>query len=412
MNNKNCKTLMVCIASKQNAANILPVMTMKPDIVVLAVSEEMKSASESLEQWFQTHGYFHREQVICRPGLPSQGIESISEYALELLINIEEQWPEHKVILNTTGGNKLMTLGIVDAFRQGGVNNIIYADTQHSVLEVIEPAKTAPVSIPSVFNIESYLAGNDRIARKAKSDDQAWCDLAMERKPLTKWLGNNIDKLLTEKKRGILRQINIAASRALEGGEAIKPYENQQELGHVNKDAKTVLKKLKEHGVLQWSEDHETTIYFDDEESANYLKGGWLEEYVWHIAQDSNAEYVASGLQIHSEKYRKDDPRNELDLVLVHNNRALLVECKTGQIQNESDIIYKLDSIASHAGGLFCERLLVSASKLDYENRDGRKIKVTSRANSYSIDVLQYLEIKKFRQLIDHWLLNGELPRD
>ena len=64
--------------------------------------------------------------------------------------------------------------------------------------------------------------------------------------------------------------------------------------------------------------------------------------------------------------------------------------------QKDADIIHKLDSIGSHAGGLFCERMLVSASPLDYENKKGRKIKVTSRAKSYDIDVLQYNDIKQF----------------
>ena len=40
MNTSDCGTVMVCIATQQNAANILPVMTVRPDVVVVAVSEE------------------------------------------------------------------------------------------------------------------------------------------------------------------------------------------------------------------------------------------------------------------------------------------------------------------------------------------------------------------------------------
>ncbi|AMO56224.1 hypothetical protein GZ77_05270 [Endozoicomonas montiporae] len=415
MSNTDIRSLMVCIVTKQNAANILPVMTMKPDIVVLAVSDDMKMGSENLSQWFLTHGDFRPEQIVAMDGLPDRGIDRISDYALELLIKIEEQWPDYKVILNTTGGNKLMTLAMVDAFRKGGVSDMVYADTQHNVLEVIEPAKTPSIPISSVFTISGYLAAQNRIARKASSDEQAWCERALERKALTKWLANHMDKLLQEKGGGILPQINGAAALALDKNGGLKPHCNQQDLHYVNPPSKAVLKKLKENGILEWSEDRPNTVYFTHAEPTRYISGGWLEEYVWHIATDSNAEHVAAGLDIHDGQHRKDDVRNELDLVLVHNNRMLLVECKTSQIQKdrqkESDIIHKLDSIGTHAGGLFCERLLVSASPLDHENRQGRTIKVSSRAKGYSIDVLQYLEIKQFRQLIDHWLAKGELPK-
>ncbi|UYM15653.1 Card1-like endonuclease domain-containing protein [Endozoicomonas euniceicola] len=224
----------------------------------------------------------------------------------------------------------------------------------------------------------------------------------------------HIEDLMHEKGGSILPQINRAVAKALDENDELKPNENLQTLNYAGYRGKHILKKLKEEGIFDWSEERPETLYFTSAEAACYIKGRWLEEYVWHIAGDSDAEYVAAGLDIHDGKHRKDDVRNDLDLVIVHNNRMLLVECKTSQMQKnkqkDADIIHKLDSIGSHAGGLFCERMLVSASPLDYENKKGRKIKVTSRAKSYDINVLQYDEIKQFRDVINHWVNTGELP--
>ncbi|MCW7552283.1 DUF1887 family CARF protein [Endozoicomonas gorgoniicola] len=413
MNTTDCGTVMVCIATQQNAANILPVMTVRPDVVVVAVSGEMKARGDALKQWLQKHGDYRPEHIVLKQDLPSHGVNRITDYALNLLIDLKDQWSDYRLILNATGGNKLMTLAFVDVFRQEGVEQILYADTDHDVLEVVEPAKTPSIPISSTFTIAGYLDAQDRIARQPDSDKEPWCDKANERKALTKWLVEHIQDLMQEQGGGILPQLNKAAANALDKNGGLKPNEHLQTLNYVGYHGKRILKKLKEEGIFEWSEERPETLYFSNAEAARYIKGRWLEEYVWHIARDSDAEHVAAGLDIHDGKHRKDDVRNELDLVIVHNNRLLLVECKTSQMQKDkqkdADIIHKLDSIGSHAGGLFCERMLVSAAPMDYENQKGRKIKVVSRAKSYDIDVLQYNEIKQFRDIINHWVNTGDL---
>nr|MDT0252513.1 DUF1887 family CARF protein [Endozoicomonas sp.] len=232
----------------------------------------------------------------------------------------------------------------------------------------------------------------------------------------TKWLADNIDRVVKSDGSGFLPQINGLIHRdVLDANGGLKSSRDYQELSYVSRRDHELLKRLSEEGILSWTAGDEKKIQFTSAESARYMGGRWLEEYVWHIARDAGAECLAAGQDITAEQQRKDDVRNELDLVIVHNNRLLLVECKTGQIQKEqrdSEVIYKLDSLANHAGGLFCERLLVSAAPLDHERKNGQKVKVSSRARSYDIDVLQYQGLKKLREVLLGWMETGVLKTE
>ena len=412
MTTTSSPTLMVCIATAQSAANILPVMARRPDRVVIVQSTKMSRQAQALNRWLENYGDYRAELLEICDGLPDSDINRLSEYALELRGNLEERWSDYRLILNATGGNKLMTLAFVEVFRDVGIE-ILYTDTDNDVLEVIEPRKRQSEAIPPVFNIPSYLASQGYIARRADSDNEDWCGNALHRKKLTKWMVENIDALIKSDGSGFLPRINrIIHQEVLDQNGGMRSARDYQELDYVSRRDHALLRRLAEDGIIAWTPDDERKIQFTSAESARYLGVRWLEEYAWHIARETGAVSLAAGMDITDEQRRKDDVRNELDLVIVHNNRLLLVECKTGQIQKEqrdSEVIYKLDSLANHAGGLYCQRLLISATALDHEKKNGRKVKVSSRAKSYDIDVLQYQDVKKLREVLFGWMESGRL---
>ncbi|WP_257266088.1 Card1-like endonuclease domain-containing protein [Endozoicomonas sp. ONNA2] len=412
MNKSNPLTLMVCIASAQSAANLLPVVVRRPDRVVIIQSDKMARQANELKCWLNSYANYQPEQLEIHDGLPDSGINRLAEYALNLRGALEESWPEYRLILNATGGNKLMALAFVDVFRDDNIE-IIYTDTDHDILEVIEPKDQPAEPISAVFNIPSYLASQGYLARKTDSDDEQWCANALRRKALTKWLVEHIDRLIKNDGSGFLPQINgIIHSDVLDQNQQLRSPKDYQQLNYVSLRDHQVLRRLTDEGIIAWTADDAHKIQFPSAEAAQYLGGRWLEEYAWHIARDTGAEHIAAGMDITDAQQRKDGVRNELDMVMVHNNRLLLVECKTGQIQKEqrdSEVIYKLDSLANHAGGLYCERLLVSAAPVDHQRKNGQKVKVSARARSYDIDVLQYQGVKKLREVLLNWMNAGRL---
>jgi len=102
---------------------------------------------------------------------------------------------------------------------------------------------------------------------------------------------------------------------------------------------------------------------FVDAEAAQFLNGGWLEEYAWHILKDESPFDVRLRVEGIWDDTKKTT--NELDVVAVHGNRMLLVECKTlkhgRDTVKDSDILYKIDSLSEDTRGLFGETWLLSA---------------------------------------------------
>ena len=91
---------------------------------------------------------------------------------------------------------------------------------------------------------------------------------------------------------------------------------------------------------------------------------------------------------------RKADIRNEGDVMLVANNRLLLIECKTGNLTRDGkdqDTINKLAILADKTGGIMAERT------------------VNSRARAHSMDLrtCEAGELKNLRKQLECWIKQG-----
>jgi hypothetical protein len=98
----------------------------------------------------------------------------------------------------------------------------------------------------------------------------------------------------------------------------------------------------------------------------------------------------------------KADVRNEIDCMLAHNNRLLMIECKTVAFKSDDSkntgILYKLESLGHRAGGLFGEKWLVSARPLDSDT--------LKRAKEYKIHVISGGGIKQLGENMRLWMEN------
>lgn len=389
------------IVTGQAQANLIPVMKFKPEIVALAISDGMKTNAKHFIKLLTSLASMQQDHILEFHGVPDVGLEAIKDRAMEIEDDLNQRFPGYPITYHATGGTKLMALGFYDVFHRAP-NTVLYTDTEHSQIEVLYPEKNHPIAIGKVLSLDSYLFSMGKQFRK--SADAQWQENARQRRGLSFWLAQNAEKL-----EGYCSVINKLAHEALAKQERGQPAAlSKPEQTFIKGKTpfgywKTALEKCTEIGICQWDKDNAERLYFNDADGAQYLSGGWLEEYAWLTASELGCDEVYANVYFTETGNSRNDIRNEMDGLILHNNRLLMIECKTS-VFNADDaksdgIVYKLDTLERRAGGLFGDAWLVSARRLDDATRN--------RAREYKIKIIEGGDVKNLKARIQDWM-NGK----
>jgi hypothetical protein len=349
----------VVIVSDQVLANLIPSLMERPDLVVLVCSAGM--AERGLDR--RLSDALARESIPTHPrmGAPDVGLVDIRNYAAALAEDLTEARPDAEIVLNATGGTKLMSLAFVEAFRNLA-RRTLYTDTAHRRVEYLPTASDpAPSHIPmrDVLRVPDYLAAQGFQCLSIASDDLDRLKRVQRREDVCAYLAKHATKL-----GSLLGVINAMVGTALHRvdgrweeslADPVQVFKNTPQGPWVG-----ALSHLVSAGLIEWHRG-EREVRFFDTEAAKFLRGGWLEEYAWHCATTAGLYDVCLGVVGHWES--APSTRNELDLLACHLNQLLVIECKTASFDhsNDSDLAYKLDSLSSDLRGLFGVAWLLTA---------------------------------------------------
>ncbi len=147
-----------------------------------------------------------------------------------------------------------------------------------------------------------------------------------------------------------------------------------------------------EHGLLSINEAY-SQITFASQDIAEYLCGGWVEEYVFlkFTGTLAPSQYTLGAQLTHI----ASKTQNEIDGIAVAHNRALIVECKAKKQDQAQDAIYKLGQLVRQVGGLMARGLYVSARSVSDADR--------SRAREYGVDVLAGEDLAQLSDYLRRW---------
>lgn len=377
----------ICLVSDQLLANYIPAMMYRPDQVHLVSSDYVrdKGLTARFRRMLQQQDF----TVVEHDGMPDADMQQIRIFAEKLGKTIDQQVTDAHITLNITGGNKLMVLGMWRVF--DGAVEVIYTDTFHHCIEHLESHHKEPLR--SILDIRQYLQAYGVKYLNAQSDGAGWLAAVNERKHITKYLAENAVRL-----DGFIGVINWLAGNALEEeNRQIVLKSPEQTLNRPARGSwREALLKLQKAGLIVW--DGDRTLIFQDVERTRYLGGIWLEEYVYLTACDAQPEHVAGSVKINWES--SNQTTNELDVILVHRNRMLVIECKTLRFgnseQKDSDMIYKISNLGDELRGLFGKTWLVSAREPDNT--------LLERAKSRHLQVIAPVELKNLRREILKWM--------
>jgi len=341
-------------------------------VVILLKTPEMQQKAELLERVLRRHGFKVRHEVI-------------EAYNLNNVVNVCDRliktYKGCDVSLNITGGTKIGTIGSFLAFYNAD-KPIFYVDTKNSRIIKLFPEKDYeeyPVDITR--STMDYLLSYGFALQSCTQHDEA----INERQDLTNFLSRNQE---------LIKELNYH----------LHEYDEKRDIPvkvKIKGDDR-FLKLINKTSGIVWDKGW---LRIEDEEMFRYLKGGWLEEYIYLIAKSLKVDEVllnVSGEWITSGKRK---PKNEFDILISKGIRLFLISCKTSnpnRTGRESEgvgreFLYELDSLADHALGLFGKRMLASARKIEDPY-------IKERARVLNIDVIDGNNIMTLRENLAQWL--------
>jgi hypothetical protein len=372
-------TLHLCIATGQNAANFIPLKQLKAQEVWILETPAMKAqrSGADLKQALEADV----PSVKCLPFNDSTP-ESICASAAKLA---NDSLDGRDVVFHITGGTKLMVLAIhrelenLNSNPQGGSYRTLYADTLNHTLDwldakpVQEPMADV-LTLQDLLLVRGYRITNNTLTAK---DQQR----AALRAAVSRHMGDQAQVLSR-----FFSTLAYKASMASEGNSLTQHFDYPP-----GGPAAKLLNLAVKNGLLQWGSGS-GEITFTDRDSARFFAGGWTEEYVFlKMSFFKPGQYAMNAKVIQN----RTKTENEIDAIAVKNNRALLIECKSGKQVKAQDSIYKLGQVVRQVGGLMAKGLYISAQQVNEADR--------SRAAEYGIDVLAGEELQNVNQYLRDW---------
>lgn len=377
-------SLHVCLISDQLLANYLPVKQLRPQKVVMVNTSytRNKGLDKRFAQMVEKLGV---ECIDYPEDVPDDNYINM-ENAFRTLNGFLMALGETEIKVNLVGGNKLLALAAHSQLKNHGVE-FIYLHTDKSVIEFISETSSVLQPLDDLLTIDDYMAAYNVQLNNHNSASEQWQATLEKRWYITKKLAGFAHE---STKASFLGRLNHLCKNALAA-----PSKAHQ-MRWISNRERSFFKDCEQYGLLSFNAKTDE-ILFANTHDITYFYGIWLEEFVYGIAKQAGFHSVRCGQRI---QLGEDKVENELDLVIVHNNKMLVMECKSANFLDkyvqEKDMLYKLDSVSDELKGLYGSTWLVSARPVTMPA-------VLDRAKRLKIEILHSTDIVNLRQKLQQW---------
>lgn len=330
----------------------------EPDVshiwLVVTDPERFAGVCAALMQTFRKR----RLQVEVVQDAPSQDVAAIRDFALSLFARIGDA----RLTLNVTCATKLIAFAFMAAaFSSRRDARVVYVDTEHETLEFLQPMELMPMR--PVLDIGMYLRVNGFALTGRARREPRWrlfCQHLAQIASTSPELLSRLTSLGHEACNGrdVLLRDRVAV-RGLADGDMVR--------------LKCLL--AQSDGLARLGPDGDY-VEFREAMPARLLAGIWVELWVFELLSTLKLQDLAWDVNGHWPQLAdtRQKLRNQFDVLALHRNRLLFIECKTGGMllrrdqseRSELDrVLTRIDSLGSDVGGYFATRMLVSAVPLD-----------------------------------------------
>lgn len=373
--------VIVSLVSEQTIPNILFLKENegKFDKMVFVSSElmETRSKTESILYGSGLNDFSRNRIKILK-------VEEDRIYLIQNILNEETKDfinDEDEIMLNLTGGTKIMSIGVYDFFKERAAE-IFYLPIGKNIIRQIFPRKNVPIeiNIETRLDVESYFKAHAVNFKRSAPDKGIHHTAAKE--IFEKY---TLDKSFRDK------LIPLA--------DALRNYRN------INKNKRITIKEyqglIEPLKSIKWFEGKD----YLQRDDIRFITGEWLEIFIYDSLQsviDKTRGEVWNSVNI----FLGENVDNELDVVFTLENALYTVECKTfiteegsGSIIN--NIIYKAQAIRREFG-LGARSILVVLDEKFTE--PAQKAKTKDRARLFNIELITLDEIDSEEKVKDRFL--------
>ncbi|MGP1516793.1 MAG: Card1-like endonuclease domain-containing protein [Ottowia sp.] len=378
----------ICLVSDQAAANILPALDsqLKPDRVILVVSAAMSKKAEYLENVLRENSIRQIEQIKLKNEADFQKTE-------EELLELAEKLSGEDVVLNITGGTKLMALA-AQSIAHASDWRIFYLDANTDTITWLHKhggPQQQPQPLQNYLRLPHYLKTYGFTLNK-KPDRTSPTPAQKRASDSIIQFAANLENAITmlnalaqdAENRNILR-VPVPQRSPYSFNALIDYFSDAQALSMKNGN-----------------------IVFSSVQDRDFVKGGWLELYtidtIHQLSGPLKIRDKAIGLEVIE---NSSQTKNELDIAFLLNNRLHVIECKTARIDKPqgggknpappkaNDALYKLQSNCRRIGGLATRGMLVS-----YRNLGPSEMRL---ADALNIKVVASQRLARLKDEIIQW---------
>jgi len=296
------RKILVTIVGEQTVPNVLFIKSFDYSDSFIFITTNKMETNNTTQNIIDAANisHFNNEKILV---IEDSLIDIDEKLSTEIDLNDEDV-----VLVNITGGTKLMSLGVYNFFARHGAANIFYIPIGKNEIRQIFPLRKNRVKPLSYkITLREYL-----VAYGVSFKEDAFLKKNNLLKP--KEVAENLFNAFTGDSRQLLFALTESI-RPLFRGKPLRPDKDSEAALLPNAWA------LKEYGMAY--EDDSTISKYE----TRYITGDWFEEYVYRIIKDTldiKDDFIGIGVQL-----VKGEAPNEYDIIFVKNNSLYVIECKT-----------------------------------------------------------------------------------
>jgi len=319
-NNKTTmnKTLLVSLVSDQTIPNFLSIKTFTEADYYLFITTDLMENDErgNRRKWIMKAAGID-EQKSFKKTVDAESKEDVIEKLNEF------NWDQFSdIIVNITGGTKMMSLACYEFFKTK-TENIWYLPIRSNEYHLCDKTLVKRI-VTYNSNVEEYLKccgihqDENRFSEKVPIIDTEYTfDF------FNKFTSGKIDYSVLEKIRILFRADEAFFKKQMERKKMISLNDFE--------DFKFISEFLKS---IQFPSKNEGILYKNEME---YLTGGWFEEFSYYLLRKNShnpENQFKLGVVMNPSPRDKEKAKyftnNDLDVVLVNDNMLYVIECKSG----------------------------------------------------------------------------------